>query len=143
MNHVQDHSQHARWTRNTIRYHLRHTYSCSPLTSPCAVKLKLPLLYYGAGHRSCRAESLPLRRGMMHYAYGRQVPIQVVITANKEAVISEKHMSAHFGQTLLVGYSEVIDPKVTPGLCPCAIHFHSYFPTRFLIFFTLPSSTVM
>lgn len=65
-----------------------------------------------AGHRSCRAESLPLRRGMMHYAYSRQMPVQVVMTANKEAVISEKDMSAHFGQTLLVGYSEAIHPKV-------------------------------
>ncbi len=66
------------------------------------------------GHRSTKAQSLPLRRGMMHYAYSRRVPIQIVITANKEAVISEKDMSAHFGQTLVVGYSEVIDPKVLP-----------------------------
>ena len=49
---------------------------------------------------------------MMHYAYSRQMPVQVVMTANKEAVISEKDMSAHFGQTLLVGYSEAIHPKV-------------------------------
>ena len=64
------------------------------------------------GHRSTKAQSLPLRRGMLHYAHSRQVPVQIVITANKEAVISEKDMSAHFGQTLVVGYSEVIDPKV-------------------------------
>ena len=51
---------------------------------------------------------------MLHYAYSRQVPVQIVITANKEAVISEKDMSAHFGQTLVVGYSEVIHPKVRP-----------------------------
>jgi len=48
---------------------------------------------------------------MLHYAYSRQVPVQIVITANKEAVISEKDMSAHFGQTLVVGYSEVIKPQ--------------------------------
>lgn len=40
------------------------------------------------------------------------MPIQVVMTANKEAVLSEKELSAHFGQTLLVGYSETIHPKV-------------------------------
>ena len=64
-----------------------------------------------AGHRSTKVHSLPLRRGMLHYAYSRRVPVQIVITANKEAVISEKDMSAHFGQTLVVGYSEVINPE--------------------------------
>lgn len=65
-----------------------------------------------AGHRSCAMQSLPLRRGMMHFAYSRQLPVQVVMTANKEAVISEKDLSAHFGQTLLVGYSKTIHAKV-------------------------------
>ncbi len=64
------------------------------------------------GHRSTAVQSLPLRRGMLHYAYSRQMPVQIVITAGKEAVISEKDMAAHFGQTLLVGYSEVLHPKV-------------------------------
>lgn len=49
---------------------------------------------------------------MLHYAYSRQIPVQIVITAGKEAVISEKDMAAHFGQTLLVGYSDVLHPKV-------------------------------
>lgn len=49
---------------------------------------------------------------MLHYAYSRQMPVQIIITAGKEAVISEKDMSAHFGQTLLVGYSEMLHPKV-------------------------------
>ena len=68
-----------------------------------------------AGHRSTRPQSLPLRRGMLHYAYSRQLPIQIVVTDGKEAVISEKHMSAHFGQTLLVGYSDVIRSAVRPA----------------------------
>mmetsp|Transcript_16631 Transcript_16631/g.49747 ORF Transcript_16631/g.49747 Transcript_16631/m.49747 type:complete len:398 (-) Transcript_16631:469-1662(-) len=66
---------------------------------------------YPEGHRSTAEESLPLRRGMLHYAYSRQMPVQIIITAGKEAVISEKDMSAHFGQTLLVGYSEMLHPK--------------------------------
>ncbi len=49
---------------------------------------------------------------MLHYAYSRRLPVQIVITDGKEAVISEKDMSAHFGQTLLVGYSDVIQAKV-------------------------------
>lgn len=52
---------------------------------------------------------------MLHYAYSRQLPVQIVVTDGKEAVISEKHMSAHFGQTLLVGYSDVIRSAVRPA----------------------------
>lgn len=66
---------------------------------------------YPEGHRSTATDSLPLRRGMMHFAYSRQMPVQIIVTAGKEAVISEKDMSAHFGQTLLVGYSNVLHPK--------------------------------
>ena len=50
---------------------------------------------------------------MLYFAYSRKLPVQVVMTANKEAVISEKDMSAHFGQTLLVGYSKTIHATVT------------------------------
>lgn len=33
------------------------------------------------------------------------------MTRNKEAVLSEKDLSCHLGQTCLVGYSEPIDPS--------------------------------
>lgn len=66
---------------------------------------------YPEGHRSTAAVSLPLRRGMLHFAYSRKMPVQIVMTAGKEAVISEKDMAAHFGQTLLVGYSQKLDPE--------------------------------
>lgn len=56
---------------------------------------------------------------MLHYAYSRKLPVQIVITDGKEAVISEKDMSAHFGQTLLVGYSDVIQAAVRS-------HLHSF-----------------
>lgn len=50
-------------------------------------------------------DSLPLKRGMLHYAYSRKLPVQVIIAANKEAVLSEKHSTARFGQTIWAGYS--------------------------------------
>jgi hypothetical protein len=31
-----------------------------------------------AGHRSIKPKSLPLKRGMMHYAYSRKMPVQVM-----------------------------------------------------------------
>ena len=60
---------------------------------------------YAAGHRSVHGRSLPLKRGMIKYAYTRKLPVQIVIGANKESILSEKHHTARFGQTAAVGYS--------------------------------------
>ena len=49
--------------------------------------------------------SLPLKRGLIKYAYTRKLPVQIVIGANKESILSEKHHTARFGQTAAVGYS--------------------------------------
>lgn len=68
------------------------------------------LAVYPEGHRSTHGESLPLKRGMLHYAFSRKMPVQVVISSNKEAILSEKHQVARLGQTVAVGYSEVIYP---------------------------------
>lgn len=60
---------------------------------------------YPEGHRSTLGESLPLKRGMLYYAFSRKLPVQIVIGANKEAIISEKHHTARFNQTAVVGFS--------------------------------------
>jgi hypothetical protein len=65
---------------------------------------------YPEGHRSTTGKSLPLKRGMLHYAYDRQIPVQIVIGGNKEAILSEKEFVVGFGQTVTVGYSDVIYP---------------------------------
>ena len=36
--------------------------------------------------------------------------VQIIITKNKEAVLSEKDFSCHFGQTVLCGYADAIEP---------------------------------
>lgn len=66
---------------------------------------------YPEGHRSTTGKSLPLKRGMLHYAYDRQIPVQIVIGANKESILSEKKMVVGFGRTVRVGYSDVIFPE--------------------------------
>ncbi|KAK9815692.1 hypothetical protein WJX72_008180 [[Myrmecia] bisecta] len=66
------------------------------------------LIVYPEGHRSTRRASLPLKRGMLHYVFSRKHLVQIVMSSNKEAIISEKTLSAHFRQTVVVGYSEVI-----------------------------------
>jgi hypothetical protein len=59
------------------------------------------------GHRSLKLASLPLKRGMLHFAYSRRLAVQIVITRGKEAVMSEKTMSVHWGRTLVTTYSKV------------------------------------
>eukprot|EP00890_Picochlorum_soloecismus_P005281 jgi/Picsp_1/5754/NSC_03113-R1_1-acyl-sn-glycerol-3-phosphate acyltransferase len=66
---------------------------------------------YPEGHRSTDGKSLPLKRGMLHYAFDRQIPVQIVIGGNKEAILSEKKLNVGFGQTVTVGYSDVLYPE--------------------------------
>lgn len=54
-------------------------------------------------------DSLPLKRGMLHYAYSRKMTVQCIICANKEAVLSEKYQVARWGQTVWAGYSDPIN----------------------------------
>ncbi len=41
--------------------------------------------------------------------------MQIVMSANKESVMSEKAMTAGFGQTIVVGYSEPIHSRQFPS----------------------------
>ncbi|KAL3151167.1 hypothetical protein ABBQ38_013029 [Trebouxia sp. C0009 RCD-2024] len=72
------------------------------------------LIVYPEGHRSTKRQSLPLKRGMLHFAYDRKYPVQIVMSANKESVISEKAMRVGFGQMIVVGYSEPIHSSQFP-----------------------------
>ena len=45
---------------------------------------------------------------MLHYAFSRKLPVQLVISSGKERVISEKTMSAHFDAVVNTGFSPVI-----------------------------------
>jgi 1-acyl-sn-glycerol-3-phosphate acyltransferase len=49
------------------------------------------------GHRSTQAHSLPLKRGIVHYAFSRKMPMQVVITQHKEDLINEKKLGVRAG----------------------------------------------
>lgn len=69
------------------------------------------LIVYPEGHRSLKKESLPLKRGMLKYAFLRNFPCQVVMTKGKELVMSEKQLSVGFNPDLPLGYSEVINTK--------------------------------
>jgi len=72
------------------------------------------LVVYPEGHRSSLATSLPLKRGMLHYAYGRGVPVQVVMSAGKERVISEKRRRAAWGGVVATAYAPPVFPAQHP-----------------------------
>ncbi|KAL4423603.1 hypothetical protein ABPG77_004643 [Micractinium sp. CCAP 211/92] len=67
------------------------------------------LLVYPEGTRSLKTQSLPLKRGMLRYAFTRKLPVQVIITAGKEEVLNERRRWVHLGRTLTTGCSEVLD----------------------------------
>lgn len=67
------------------------------------------MVVYPEGHRNLKKESLPLRRGMMKYAYSRKYPVQIIITKGKEEVFNEMKFTSKFGQTLVSGYSDVVE----------------------------------
>lgn len=51
---------------------------------------------------------------MIKYGYSRGIPVQCIITANKEAILTEKLCIARLRQTVAVGYSELLWPKDYP-----------------------------
>ena len=69
------------------------------------------IVVYPEGTRNVKAESLPLRRGMLRYAYAERTPVQVVITTNKEQVLSQKLGKASFGARCVVSYGGLIKPS--------------------------------
>lgn len=69
------------------------------------------IVVYPEGTRNIKPEALPLKRGMVRYAYTEKFPIQVVITTNKEHILSQKMKKASFGTRCLVGYSDIVDPS--------------------------------
>lgn len=68
------------------------------------------LIVYPEGHRSTRPGPLPLKKGMLAHAWARGLPVQIVMTAGKEAVLAEKLTAVRVGRTVVVGYSEPLRP---------------------------------
>eukprot|EP00199_Chlamydomonas_sp_CCMP681_P002788 CAMPEP_0119108824 /NCGR_PEP_ID=MMETSP1180-20130426/15677_1 /TAXON_ID=3052 ORGANISM="Chlamydomonas cf sp, Strain CCMP681" /NCGR_SAMPLE_ID=MMETSP1180 /ASSEMBLY_ACC=CAM_ASM_000741 /LENGTH=309 /DNA_ID=CAMNT_0007094481 /DNA_START=65 /DNA_END=994 /DNA_ORIENTATION=- len=66
------------------------------------------LLVYPEGTRNVKPGSLPLKRGMLYYAHSRAMPVQLIITKNKEGVLGEKTQCATWGLTLVTGFSKVL-----------------------------------
>ena len=69
------------------------------------------LIVYAEGHRSQADRPLPLKAGMVRYAFRRKLPIQIVMTAHTEQVVDERGLVARSGVT--VPYR--VEPPLEPG----------------------------
>jgi 1-acyl-sn-glycerol-3-phosphate acyltransferase len=68
------------------------------------------LIVYPEGHRSHADRPLPLKAGMIRYAFRRGMPVQIVMTAHTESVLNEKGLVVRYGVT--VPYR--IEPPLEP-----------------------------
>jgi 1-acyl-sn-glycerol-3-phosphate acyltransferase len=66
------------------------------------------LIVYIEGHRNITPKSLPLKRGMLHFAHSRNYPVQIIITKGKEQLLCEKTMAVGFNAMLACGFAPPI-----------------------------------
>ena len=58
------------------------------------------LVVYPEGHRNLKKEPLPLRSGMIKYAFSRKMPIQMYMCSGYDEVINEKKFSGSLGSAV-------------------------------------------
>lgn len=68
------------------------------------------LVYPEGTRRPYQVEACILKKGFIFHSYNMNLPIQIIITKNKEDVIDEKNFVAKRNAKLFVYYSEVIYP---------------------------------
>lgn len=62
---------------------------------------RMHLLVYPEGHRNLKSEPLPLRSGMIRYAFSRKLPLQLFMCSGYDNVINEKKYSADWGSVVV------------------------------------------
>jgi hypothetical protein len=60
--------------------------------------LRSGLIVFPEGHRNDTNRPLPLRSGMIQYAYERKMPVQIAIAKGSENVMSECNFYANIGE---------------------------------------------
>ncbi len=68
------------------------------------------LVYPEATRRPHQIEACILKKGFIYHSYNKNLPIQIIITKNKEDIIDEKNFIAKRNAKLYVYYSQVIYP---------------------------------
>ncbi|KAK8791813.1 hypothetical protein WA158_005190 [Blastocystis sp. Blastoise] len=65
---------------------------------------------YPEGHRFVGKGTLKLKTGVLEVAYNMNVPVQILLTANKEVLLNEKELKFQFGTNLISNTSKVLMP---------------------------------
>ena len=68
------------------------------------------MIAYPEGTRNQLPDALPLKTGVLQFAYEYKHPVQCVITSGKEHACNEKRLAVKRNQTLITSCSEAIDP---------------------------------
>ncbi|MDQ7008344.1 MAG: hypothetical protein Q9Q40_14075 [Acidobacteriota bacterium] len=68
------------------------------------------LIVYPEGTRNRSEQPLPLKGGMIHYAFSRGLPIQVIATHRTERVVNEAEWTYHYDQAVPYRIEPPIDP---------------------------------
>ena len=55
------------------------------------------LIVYPEGHRNLLMKPLPLKSGMIRYAYSRQIPIQMFMSSGYDNQVNDKLLTAEWG----------------------------------------------
>lgn len=70
------------------------------------------MIVYPEGTRNPSGEPIELKTGMMRVAHRMQIPVQIIMTSNKERVMREKPFyAAELGVRCETVFGDVIDPK--------------------------------
>ncbi len=73
------------------------------------------LIVYPEGHRHRGDDPLPLMRGLLNYAFSRQIPCQVFGTERNERVFNESARTWSRGETVRYRFEPVLDPVDFPS----------------------------
>lgn len=85
-----------------MRYALFGTYYNRPLDG---------VIVYPEGHRYTGKRSLPIKTGVLEVAYNLKVPVQLVLSLDKENILCEKTLSFNFDVPIYTSISEVLHPE--------------------------------
>lgn len=84
-----------------LRYD-QHPFSNRPLDG---------VIVYPEGHRYTGKRSLPIKTGALEVAYNLKVPTQLVLSLDKENILSEKDLTFNFDVPIYSSISEVLHPE--------------------------------
>ena len=69
------------------------------------------MIVYPEGHRYTGERSLPIKTGVLEVAYNLKVPVQLVLSLNKENILCERTLSFNFDVPIYTSISEVLNPE--------------------------------